>query len=400
MFRQLSGTFLRDHQANIKPLEHRSTRMSPSLPVIDFSRWLQGSPSEKKLVAHDLAEACRRVGFVYITNHGVPPALLDEAFSWSRALFDLPTEKKMLAPHPPGPNVHRGYSWPGLEKVSQYILEDGADADAEDRQLRQVQDCKESYEIGSEQCESQPNQWLPEEVLPGFRAFTTGFYWTCHETAKELLKALALGIGLEDDDFLLRFHSGDNNQLRLLHYPPVERDKLSSNAIARMPAHSDWGSITMLFQDDCGGLQVEDVNKPGEFVDATPMEGALVMNVGDLLMRWSNGGPHMHQTSHNDDQHPLTLISDYLKSTLHRVTVPPVASEQPAGGTVMTRARYSIPYFVSPDPTAVIECLPACSSSANPAKYPPVVQDEYRKLRAKLQYVEKPETSATKVTAF
>lgn len=117
----------------------------------------------------------------------------------------------------------------------------------------------------------------------------TRFYWQCFSTAKELLRAVAIGIGLEDQDFLLRFHSGENNQLRLLHYPPVETEKLSSNAMARMPAHSDWGSITMLFQDDCGGLQVEDPNTPGSFVNATPMRRALVMNVGDLLMRWSNG---------------------------------------------------------------------------------------------------------------
>lgn len=199
----------------------------------------------------------------------------------------------------------------------------------------------------------------------------TGFYGHCFDTAKEILRAVALGIGLEDEDYLLRFHSGVNNQLRLLHYPPVETEKLSSNALARMPAHSDWGSITMLFQDDCGGLQVEDPSVPGTFVDATPLRRALVMNVGDLLMRWSN---------------------DYLKSTLHRVTVPPL---QAADGDVgrkklMTRARYSIPYFVSPDSKSVIECLPACSTTENPAKYPPVVQEDYRRMRAKLQYTEKP----------
>ncbi|KUI66804.1 hypothetical protein VM1G_02190 [Cytospora mali] len=353
--------------------------MAPTLPVIDFSRWYQGSPEERKKVAKDLAEACRSVGFVYIVNHGVAPDLLDEAFGWSKKLFDLPEEKKMLAPHPPGPNVHRGYSWPGLEKVSQYIHQDGADSDDEDAKLREVQDCKESYEIGSETLAQQPNQWLPEEVLPGFRNFMTGFYWSCFDAAKELLRAVAMGVGLDDPDYLLRYHSGENNQLRLLHYPPVETEKLSQNALARMPAHSDWGSITMLFQDDCGGLQVEDPKTPGEFVEATPMKNALVMNVGDLLMRWSN---------------------DYLKSTLHRVTLPPVATEQPAGGKSMTRARYSIPYFVSPDPESIIECLPACSSTKNPAKYPPVVQEDYRRMRAKLQYPDKPESPAMPITVL
>lgn len=115
------------------------------------------------------------------------------------------------------------------------------------------------------------------------------FYWKCFAAARELLRALAIGVGLDDEDFFLHFHSGENNQLRLLHYPPVEATKLSSNAIARMPAHSDWGTITMLFQDECGGLQVEHPSEPGHFVDATPMKNAMVMNVGDLLMRWSNG---------------------------------------------------------------------------------------------------------------
>lgn len=100
---------------------------------------------------------------------------------------------------------------------------------------------------------------------------------------------MSLGIGLEEEDFLLKHHSGHNNQLRLLHYPPVPAAALESGSSARMPAHSDWGSITMLFQDDCGGLEVEDPNRKDRFVPATPTKGACVVNVGDLLMRWSNG---------------------------------------------------------------------------------------------------------------
>lgn len=82
-------------------------------------------------------------------------------------------------------------------------------------------------------------------------------------------------------------------------------------------------------------------------------------------------------------------MPDYLKSTLHRVTLPPLQSEL-VGGKAVTRARYSIPYFVSPDPSAVIECLPACASAENPVKYAPVVQEVYRRMRARLQYPGKP----------
>lgn len=117
----------------------------------------------------------------------------------------------------------------------------------------------------------------------------TDFYWACFEPAKKILRALALGIGLKDENHLLRLHSGHYNQLRLLHYPSLPAEALEGGKFARMPAHTDWSTMTMLFQDDCGGLQVEDVNNPGNFIDVPPIEGTLVMNVGDLLMRWSNG---------------------------------------------------------------------------------------------------------------
>jgi isopenicillin N synthase-like dioxygenase len=151
---------------------------------------------------------------------------------------------------------------------------------------------QESYEIGSEENDEQPNVWLPEEVLPGFRNFTTEFYWECSKASREILTAIGTGLGLKDPEFLLKFHSGHNNQLRLLHYPPVPAAQLENGSSARMPAHSDWGSITMLFQDDCGGLEVENRHIPGQFIKATPLKNAIVMNIGDLLMRWSNGRHH------------------------------------------------------------------------------------------------------------
>lgn len=259
---------------------------SSPIPIVDFAKWnASTSQPERLAVAQELISACQSVGFVYIINHGLAQDLLDKAFSTSKALFDLPEEKKMLAPHPDGPDVHRGYSHPGLEKVSQYM--DGDESIGES--LRAVTDMKESYEIGSEENPLQPNVWLPEDVLPGFRSFTTEFYWACNKVAQEILRAMALGIGLEDPEYLIKFHSGHNNQLRLLHYPPVPAQDMEEGRVARISAHSDWGSITMLFQDDCGGLEVEDPREKGKFVPATPVKGACVMNVGDLLMRWSNG---------------------------------------------------------------------------------------------------------------
>ena len=192
----------------------------------------------------------------------------------------------------------------------------------------------------------------------------TSFYWKCFSAAKHVLRALALGIGLQDEDHLLNYHSGHYNQLRLLHYPPIPANAITEGKFARMPAHTDWSTMTLLFQDSCGGLQVESPTQPGSFIDVDPIPGTLVMNIGDLLMRWSN---------------------DYLKSTSHRVQLPP-RQERYTGDERLTRARYSIPYFVTTDPDTVIECLTGRFEGGEAAKYEPISQREYSAMRARMQY--------------
>ncbi|KAL8826900.1 MAG: hypothetical protein Q9170_007228 [Blastenia crenularia] len=332
------------------------------IPLVDFTNWTTDSlPQDKKAIASQLAKACQSVGFVYIANHRIPHQKIEEAFAWSKKLFDLKQEEKMLAPHPPGHAVHRGYSWPGLEKVSNSM---GDEKDPTHLQ-------KESYEIGSDDYPDQPNVWLPDHILPGFREFMTSFYWDSWKNAQMILRAMAIGIGLDDEDYFLRYHSGHENQLRLLHYPPIEAAALENNSMTRMDAHSDWGSITMLLQDDCGGLQIENPNKTGDFIDAKPLQDAIVLNVGDLLQRWSN---------------------DVLKSSLHRVTLPP-RQDRFTGDHKLTKARYSIPYFVGPSGTSMIETLPSCVDKTHPKKYEPINWDEYRLMRGSMQY-ENPDKEA------
>ncbi|KAM0723383.1 hypothetical protein Q7P37_000369 [Cladosporium fusiforme] len=342
----------------------QSNRPLPKIPVIDLSPIANPNtpPTTRLSLAQDLVSAFQTVGFAYLTNHTLSHTLLSTAFATSKDLFALSHTTKMQAPHPNGPQIHRGYSYPGLEKVSQYAAGDEDVGEA----LRETVDCKESYEIGSEENAEQPNVWLPEKSLPGFREFTLRFYWECDRFAREVLGLLASGLGLEGDDaqVLMRGHSGHNNQLRLLHYPAVRAGDVESKKMARMPAHSDWSSITLLFQDNCGGLEVEDPHVPGRFIPVTPIEDACVVNVGDLLMRWSN---------------------DTLKSTLHRVSLPPL-EDRFEGNERMTRERYSVVYFVGADPDAVVECLPTCIDAQNPAKYGPITQREYCEMRSKVQY--------------
>ncbi|KAI9847754.1 MAG: hypothetical protein M1830_007330 [Pleopsidium flavum] len=211
------------------------------IPIVDLSEYRSGTSEQRQYIARDLAHACCVVGFVYIAGHGIPAELQQDAFTWSKKLFDLKHEDKMKAPHPSGPSVHRGYSHPGFEKVSQETGDDDEQG-SRAKALRQIADYKESYEIGSEENAAQPNIWLPEQTLPGFRAFMTKFYWEFHKTARLVLQVLAQGIDLAEEDttHFIQLHSGQNNQLRLLHYPPVPAAEVESQAVARMPAHSDW----------------------------------------------------------------------------------------------------------------------------------------------------------------
>lgn len=114
-----------------------------TIPVVDLAEFSDGASSSKARmgVARELVDACRNVGFVYMVNHGIPDELLDQAFAMSKKLFDLKHEEKMLAPHPPTPDWHRGYSSPGLEKVSQVYGKD-ADPSTVGEKLRETRDCK------------------------------------------------------------------------------------------------------------------------------------------------------------------------------------------------------------------------------------------------------------------
>jgi isopenicillin N synthase-like dioxygenase len=238
---------------------------------------------------------------------------------------------------------------------------------------------QESYDVGSDENSDQPNQWLPDDSLPGFREFMLRFYWECFRVGGEILQALAVGLKL-DENHLLKKHSGRYNQLRLLHYPPILAEAIETDRAARCPAHTDWSSITMLFQDDCGGLEVENISTPGTFIPATPVKNAIVMNVGDLLQRWSNGSSSGTALCAS----ALTCI-DILRSTSHRVTLPPLP-DRFEGLQRMTRRRFSIPYFMAPDPDSVIECISSCIEEGAAAKYEPITQAGYNKMRASMQY--------------
>ena len=165
--------------------------------------------------------------------------------------------------------------------------------------------------MGSENNPAQPNIWLPDPILPDFRTYMTSFFWELDKSAKRILEAIATGLNLSQDERaeLMRLHSGHNNQLRLLHYPPIETEKLDKRAISRMPAHQDWSLFTIDFQDSVGELEVQDPRRLGEFVHMKPILNACVLNTGDMMQRFTNSMALLFtSTAHWSDLGPCRLL--------------------------------------------------------------------------------------------
>lgn len=234
---------------------------------------------------------------------------------------------------------------------------------------RSVPDMKESFDIGRVDAEAKtPNVWPPADLVPGFRAFFENFYELCYAAELELLRLIALGMGLEREYFI-EYHRNKDNQIRLLHYPTIEERLLRQGKAERIAAHTDFGTITMLFQDDVGGLEVEDAAERGKFMPAPYVPNTAVVNIGDLLMRWSN---------------------DELKSTMHRVKAPPASSVLPGNEEDeekrMTRERYSIVYFMCADLERTVDCVPGCWGVERPKKYEAVKCMDYIHMRMNALY--------------
>ncbi|CDK25865.1 unnamed protein product [Kuraishia capsulata CBS 1993] len=314
------------------------------VPIIDFSPYYSKDSTHRKAVGDEIFNAMKTVGFVYLKNHGIPKGLQEECFAWSKRFFALPMEEKMKCPHPPNGWHHRGYSGIGKEKVSQMEFDEEIL-----KEIRKVPDVKESFDMGAE-FEDYWNIWPDEKAIPGFREFLCRYHNENHEVAMRVLRAIALGMGL-DESFFDAYHTEKNNQVRLLHYPATDDKALRNMDAFRIGAHSDFGTMTMVMQDECGGLEVEDPHVPGLFHPAPYIEDTLVINIGDFLMRWSN---------------------DVLKSTLHRVRGPTLESSDG-----VSQPRYSIPYFIVTNWDCEIDALPGSWSEENPKRYEPITTRDY-----------------------
>jgi len=291
------------------------------IPIIDLSIFKTGNAITRQSVVKHIYQACHKIGFMYLQNHGISQNLVDQVFTQSKYFFNLPLEvKQQLA----WSDEFNNTGYVGLER--------------ERLNPNQPGDLKEAFNLGK-----QGNQKLDSSIL--------AFYEACTELANIVLQAFALSLELPADFFATR-HNQQNHTLRLLHYPPLQT--IPKAGQVRAGEHTDYGSITLLFQDEVGGLEVQ--TSSGEWMAAPVIPDTVIVNTGDLMQRWTN---HV------------------FCSTKHRVMIPTDSKVE--------RSRYSLAFFCHPNDDTEITCLESCQNHDAPI-YPPILAGEYLLSRLQATY--------------
>jgi isopenicillin N synthase-like dioxygenase len=301
-----------------------------SIPLIDVAALGSDDLHARHAVAAAIGRACRETGFFAIAGHGVPAALVADTFGAAAEFFARPAHEKdrlSIALH----GHNRGYVGLGAEALDETA----------------GRDLKEAFNVvwTDGGATRPPNIW-PQ--LPGWRARVQACFDAMYAVGRHLHRAFALDLGLAEDFFDDRIDRPQAT-LRLLHYPAA----LAAGAPAGRPgagAHTDYGNVTLLATDGVGGLQVR--RRDGRWIDVPPQEGAFVCNIGDCLMRWTN---HVYV------------------STPHRV-LPPAAE------------RYSIAFFLDPNPDALVSALPGCVPPGEAPRHAPITAGEYLRQRFAATY--------------
>ncbi|WP_120500601.1 isopenicillin N synthase family oxygenase [Roseovarius sp. EL26] len=304
----------------------RATRQSfDSIPVVDVAPLLDGR--DKMKVAKEIRWALANAGFMYVKNHGVAAPTLEAAFAQTKKFFDLPLEEKM--------KLHVSKSGTALRG---YIEMFGENTDP-----TKTKDLKECFDLGPETPgDTTPffgaNQW--PESLPEFSTAIYDYHEEMKRLSGTLLRGIALSLDLEETFFEPKMQNPISIQ-RLLHYPP-QTGKIDESVMG-IGAHTDYGNLTILAQDDVGGLQV--MNRDGDWVQGPPIPGCFVINIGDLVQR---------------------LTNDVYLANLHRVV------------NTSGRERYSIPFFIDADYDAEFAPIPSCVTADNPTKYEAVTCGKHK----------------------
>lgn len=299
---------------------------TPPLPIIDigaFSRGTRQRSATTQAVTHALTQS----GFMYITGHGIDAVLTERAFVAMRWFFGQPREFKVRFAYS---DIDANF---GYQRIESERLDPGS-----------MPDLKESFTMRNALERADDTARWPEG---DFRDVALALYAAGLGAAYRVMEVLAACLELPAGFFAQR-HRGENVTLRFLHYPAGLLPHSSAQLGAG--AHTDYGSITLLFQDEVGGLELLRADRTWQL--APPVRGSAVINTGDLMERWTNGR---------------------FRSTVHRV--------RPISGS---RDRYSIALFVDPDAAVEVECFQSCISAERPARYPRITAGEHirRKIAA------------------
>ena len=298
------------------------------IPVLDVSAMFGTDSGARAALAADFRAAYGQTGLAYIVNHGIDPALVEAVFAASARFHDLPRAEKMTIALDAN---HRGFIPINTSTDVNSKLAEVKRPNQSESFMMMREDGPDAPEVQSGDYLAGPNQW-PE--LPGFRTDVTAYHDAMADLGRKLMQVALEAVGAAPtalDDAFAR----PTTWLRLLHYPPVPRDA-AADLYGSAP-HTDFGCLTILAQDDVGGLQVQ--TPAGEWVDAPKRPGSFVVNVGDMLHRWSNG---------------------LLKSTPHRVI------------NRTGKERYSCPFFFDPNVATQIAPLPATVPDGQAPRFEPI----------------------------
>jgi isopenicillin N synthase-like dioxygenase len=300
------------------------TQPNASLPLIDIGEFA-ATPERRDGIAAATHRALSEAGFMYVRGHGIDPALIAQAFAAARDFFAQSRDRKDAFSYT-DVAANFGFQGIGVERLDP----------------TNAPDMKESFTMRNALAMREHEQRWPDRT---FRDVSMNLFAAALASAHRVLSIIATSVELPADFFTVR-HGGENVTLRFLHYPA----NLPQHSATQLGAgaHTDYGSITLLFQDEVGGLEAQDAR--GEWQQAPSIADAALINTGDLMERWTNG---------------------QFRSTLHRV--------QPVTGH---RDRYSIAMFVDPDSDVQVDCLAGCISEKRPARYPSITAAEH--LRQKI----------------
>jgi isopenicillin N synthase-like dioxygenase len=300
----------------------------PEIPVIDVAPLASGRLDDIGAVARAMRAASERIGFFYIRNHGVPQSLIDRVYEVSRRFYHQPPDRKL--------RVQVNARHRGFLKVGEAKMYDQAKSDLKESFIWGLELGEDDPDVRAGKKLMGPNQWPPD--MPEFRTALYAYYEEILACGNRLLTAIAASLDLPLDFFASRFQK-PLARGALVFYPPQPAD-LGTEQFGVAP-HTDYGGLTLLSQDSTGGLQVK--GKSGTWVTAHPIEGTLVINVGDLMSRWTN---------------------DHFTSNPHRVV------------NSSGRERFSVAVFFDPSYDTVIDPAEIFRGREEP-RYPPVICGDY-----------------------